>query len=521
MRSAVCAHHRGVSRGSVAVLLAMLVVSCGGGGGGGGGGAGNASTPVIAGGVMAKGSVILNDSKYDDTNATVFIDDTPKTPADLQDGMIVQLIGEIGANGVSVVGTAQRVDATIEVRGKVSAVHATENPQRFRILEQDIITNEETVYSGLPDFSAITVSTFIEVFGRRDATGRIRATRIEANPAQMGDQTVDEIRGIVSNGVGPNPMMFDLGAQAIDATGAVISPVGAIYENASLVEAHCSLRPCVVGGVFQASLIEVEDEEDSIFLPDENSRVAIEGLVSGFSGYPGTFVINGVPVQTSSVTVLKGGRSSDFGDDVALEVSGRWSGGSINADAVRFEQPVVHVRGIAQGVNTANQSFVVNLPLNIFSGASYSVTIRVDSSTIGSLPASGECVGVTGHRLGRSGSRTLIAKSIGASPCVFFPADDVHIMAPVGFPQGSSWIVRVLGLPVAFSGGSPFGSDIYRDKNNQPISRSEFLEAISPTTINAAGVEIPGTVVAIGINPDPGYPIDTVYPRIYRAQIID
>jgi len=74
--------------------LAALLASCGGGTGGTGATSNPGPTNAVSIGVMTTGSVIVNGVHFDDNGATIKIDDTPKTPSDLQSGMVVRLRGE-------------------------------------------------------------------------------------------------------------------------------------------------------------------------------------------------------------------------------------------------------------------------------------------------------------------------------------------------------------------------------------------------------------------------------------------
>ena len=79
---------------ALAASIALTVSACGGGGGGdttASGGTGG--TGIVSIGVMNKGSVILNGVRFEDTTANILIDDTPKTAAALQNGMVVKVLG--------------------------------------------------------------------------------------------------------------------------------------------------------------------------------------------------------------------------------------------------------------------------------------------------------------------------------------------------------------------------------------------------------------------------------------------
>src|SRR5690349_189429 len=354
--------------------LAALIAACGGGTGG----TGATNNPTVSIGVMTKGSVILNGVHFDDTNATVVIDDTSRTAQiDTRDGMVVKLAGTVNGDGIT--GTAQQVRALVEVRGIPTNVNAGANPPSLVVLGQTVLVDDQTIYSGLlHDFASITVNvTPIEVHGLRDSAGNIRATRIEANPAQMADATVDEIRGVVINAnTALNPTMFKLGTQNINVVnGATIVPSGATYGNGSVVEVHCSLRPCVTSGAFQASVVQVEEDEDIAFQPNPGERYEVEGLVSGFVAAATTFFVGSTPVTINSSTTFEGGLSTDLANDVQVEAEGSWNGTTLLATKIEFKRSVIRLQGA-----TANRDMTANTFQIQIAGIT-TITIQLDSFT--------------------------------------------------------------------------------------------------------------------------------------------
>lgn len=470
--------------GKMAAAAGMLLslLACGGGDPSASGGTGG--TGIVSTGVMAKGSVIVNGVRFEDTTADIAIDDTPKTAADLRDGMVVRVLGTVNADGAN--GTAQRVEAQIEVRGAVTSVDAAANPQSLVVLGQTVFVDDLTVYSNLANFGAIAVSRLIEVHGLRDTLGRIRATRIEANAAQMGDPTVDEIRGVVS-GAGTNPTAFNLGAQAVNASGAVIVPAGASYLNGSVVEVHCS-RPCVVAGVFQASLIEVEDAEDAALQPGAGQRFEAEGLVAGLTAHPGSFFVAGTPVATTASTRFEGGIATDLANDVKVEAEGAWNGSSLVATKIEFKRSVVRLQGATANRNAGANTFDLQIANN-----TYLVKIELDSLTDGALPNDGlACVQVRGER--KNPASPLLVKAgeinLGCSN-----SDRHFIQAPVEQETPES-AITLLGLtPIDVS--NPTDVTPYRDVNDLPLTRTAFFNAVTPATTNAAGVPVAGTLVKV------------------------
>src|ERR1044072_2755560 len=74
---------------------ALFIAGCGGGTGGTGA---TGSSPAVSIGVMTKGSIIVNGVHFDDSTATIRIDDRAGTGAELQNGMVVKVRGQIKDN---------------------------------------------------------------------------------------------------------------------------------------------------------------------------------------------------------------------------------------------------------------------------------------------------------------------------------------------------------------------------------------------------------------------------------------
>lgn len=471
-----------IIRKIIALTALAFLFGCGGGSDSGGIG----GTGVTSSGVMTKGSVILNGVRFEDTTANILIDDTPKTAANLQDGMVVQVRGTITQGGN---GTAQQIEAQIEVRGIVTSVDAAASPQSFVVLGQTVLVDDLTVLSGINTFGEIVAgTTLVEVFGLRDTSGRVRATRVEANTAQMGDSTVDEIRGIVSNLTGS---AFNLGTQVvlIDAA-AVIVPAGATFANGSVVEVHCTSRPLCINGSsqFVATRIEVESAEDSAFQPGMNERFEVEGLVSQFSGHPGDFFVAGVPVTTSASTVFEGGIATDLWNDVEVEAEGVWDGSKLVASKIEFERSVIRLQGIvlAAPAPTGN-----TFTLQIGDPAvARNVAIETDSFTQGAVPAAGPtCVQVRGQR--KAGFGVVVTAGEIDNNCS--NGGDHVLQAPLDAKAEPN--LTLLGLPAINVSGAQF-----RDLNDNPITQGAFFSLISAPDPGPPAVA--GTLVRVRFDKD-------------------
>ena len=475
---------------AVFAALAALLAACGGGTGGTGV-TSNPPTNALSIGVMTKGSVILNGVHYDDSNATTIkIDDTTKASADLQSGMVVKVAGMINADGST--GSAQQVKALVEVRGIPDQVNATANPPSLHVLNQTVFINDQTIFSG-PSNSIADITkdvTLIEVHGLRDSLGNILATRIETVQAQMADATVDEIRGVVSNlNTSSNPVTFNLGPQAIAvANGATILPNGATIANGIVVEVHCA-RPCIGGGAFQASVIDVEEAQDQAFQPGNGERYEVEGLVSGFSATPGSFFVGGTPVTTTPSTQFDGGLATDLANDVQVEAEGTFdpTTHSLLATKIEFKRSVIRLQG------TTATATATGFDMQMDDGT-ITIAVVVDSQTIGLIPPNGTCVQVRGQRQSPATTPAVVLAGEIDPSCSGGGGggNRTVIQAPVEVENGT--MLTLLGIPIDV--GAPTDPAPYQGLNG-PLSQAQFFAAVTPAGTDANGVSHAGTLVKV------------------------
>jgi len=474
----------------LAALALSVLAACGGGGGTGGTGTttpppGGPGGSTVSSGVMTKGSTIVNGVRFEDTLANITIDDRPKTAVlQLQTGMVVKVVGRVNDDGIN--GTADRVKALVEARGRATSVFANESPQRLVLLGQTVLVDDQTVLSNLTGINAIApgpTGTLVEVHGLRDANGQIRATRIEANQLQMADSILDEIRGVVANGNGVRPANFTLNGQAINFAGTVI-PAGASWQNGSVVEVYCSVRPCVdVNGLFHASELHVEDAQDAAFQPASGQRMEVEGLISGLLAGAQNFSVGSTPVMITSSTRFEGGIATDLANNIKVEAEGSWNGTTLLAGKIEFKRSVVRLQG---NVTFSGQNqFTMNV-------AGHSVNIVKDNLTDGAVPPQGQtCVQVRGQRAVTAGALVITAGEIRTS-CG--NSGRPIMQAPVEAETPTS--IKLLGFDIDVS--NPLDTpNQWVDVNDQRIpTLAAFLNAVTPATTNAAG-SVPGTLVKV------------------------
>jgi hypothetical protein len=285
---------------------------------------------------------------------------------------------------------------------------------------------------------------------------------------------------VVTGATGTNPRTFSLGGQAVNALPAAITPAGASWQNGSVVEVYCSARPCIVGGVFQASQLKVEDAQDAAFRPASGQRMEAEGLISGFGAHPGNFSVGTTPVTTTSSTRFVGGIADDLANNVKVEAEGSWDGTRLAASKIEFKRSVIRVQGFV--TTSASNQFTMNV-------AGHLVTIVADSLTDGPVPPVGPgCVQVRGQRRVPA---TLPVVTAGEIRTSCSNSDRPLLQAPVEAENGAT--LTLLGFEINVG----TATDGWQDVNDQQLTLAAFLNAVTPASTNAAGVSVPGTLVKV------------------------
>jgi hypothetical protein len=473
IRRRVMKSNAGFVRWMRAALLALpalfVLAGCGGSGtivaGGGTGGTG------ISTGVMTKGSVNVNGVRFEDSLAQITIDDTPKLPADLQDGMVVKVRGTFNDDGLT--GNAEKIEAENEVQGKI----ASKGPEAdaFTVLGVKIFVDGGTVYSNVPGSSiaGLSVDDPVEVHGLRDSANSLRATRVELLAGARALEP-DELKGTLS-GLNPTDNTFLLGTQLVNYTGATIRPPGAL-ANGILVEVHGFLS----GGTFVATIVDLEDLEDDDFDPAEGEEVEVEGFVSGFSAHPGMFFVSGAMVQTTASTRFEGGISDDLANDARVEAEGHMSGALLIVEKIQFKESV-RIESNATG-STANSVTLL--------GKTVLLTSKTDTS------------GLTGGLTGGLKVRgflnldgvTITAARIDSLSNPVDP-DRQILQGPVASFNATARTLVIVGINVNASSVS--ANDV-KNANDQVITIDQFFALLTAnrSIVKARGTFAAGTITA-------------------------
>ncbi|MFZ5539122.1 MAG: DUF5666 domain-containing protein [Pseudomonadota bacterium] len=327
---------------------AVALAGCGGGTEGTGG----VPPPAAASystGVMTVGSVVVNGVRYDDTNATIIIDDNTAARSQLRDGMVVKVRGRINADGVT--GTAERIEVENELRGTVTTTDPSANPPTFTVSGVLVRTDDATVFANGVTIDALR-NAKVEVHGLRDAAGVLRATRVEV---QNGTGLADEFKGTIT--VPFNGTTFGIGAVAVTVNAqATFSPAGCNSAGLTaerIVEVHGTFTGI---NQFSATRIDCEDLEDESngVKPPAGARTEFEGFVTALTAdanlTAGSFTLGSITVNFDAGTQVRNGAREDLANGVRIEVDGTLSGTTLTAREISFKSDRIVLQGQASGV---------------------------------------------------------------------------------------------------------------------------------------------------------------------------
>jgi hypothetical protein len=337
-------------------LLASTAALAGCGGGGSGnlaGLPGTGGTGIgVQGTITGFGSVIVNNTKFDDSGASVYLDDVQLSSSDLRVGMVANINGSVDSGGTS--GRASRIDVWSIASGLLARSAVTASG--FSMVGMQFSTDSATSFDGIANLAAITSDTPLAVWGVQASADALfwRATRVKVLPAlptaivstglfvastQMlngmhcignavngvADRQLLRVEGILNSGTGvlvvskatamgaeqqiassglvelegvvtafTSAMRFAVGTVTVDASKALVSGASQTLGVNSAVE----VRGRVQNGVLIASQLEIKGSSSAVV-------VDITGVVDSYTG-PNNFVVRGQECDASKAQVMSG-----------------------------------------------------------------------------------------------------------------------------------------------------------------------------------------------------------------------
>lgn len=326
----------------------LLLISCSSSGGIGGSGI------TSQGSVSEFGSIFVNGTEFDTSNATIIVEGEEKGVGDavvlnnLDVGMVVTVYGTRSEDGKR--GVANRVTYNNEVEGPVESINVINATRKdIVVLGQTVIVNAVTQFKGTT-FVDIAVDDVVEVSGFVDDMGDIWATFIE----KTGDFTPGipfdvEVTGMVQN---LNATTFDINGLIVDYTAVVDLPSG--FADGMLVEVEGTLddfaNPMIATAIEEADQLEVEDADE----------IEVTGFVTDDTLAPGEFTLGNQVVRTDAATIFVDGTAGDIVPGQKLEAEGRLVDSILYAWEIEFWEPdQIEVEGLVTDDALAPNEFTV------------------------------------------------------------------------------------------------------------------------------------------------------------------
>jgi hypothetical protein len=444
----------------------LALAGCSGGTGGTGATA-PSNSPAVSIGVMTKGSIIVNGVHFDDSTASIRIDDRAGTSAELQSGMVVKVRGQINDDRIN--GVAQQVEVENEVRGTVQTHNSTAVPPSFTVIGQTVLVDDLTVFA---HFSSPTITpgaavgeladniSVVEVHGLRDAAGNIHATRVELVTSPVAG--TDELKGTISS---LTATTFVLNTVTINYAGAAVTPTGATLANGQPVEVHGSLNDTT----FVATRVDREDLEDAQFEHAVGEEFEIEGQVTGCGATnPCTsFSVGTQAVQTSASTRFENGAAADLANNMRVEAEGhQFNGTTLIAEKIEFKRTRMILTGAVTNVNGPISNGNGNTGTITVLGKTVQVTTLTEVSAQNGITTT-DRVEVRGFV---DSGGNIVAERMDDNPSG--GNKDIN-QARVTAKNGN--VLTLLGINADLTGATQFS-----DTNELPITRAAFLAAVTP-----------------------------------------
>jgi hypothetical protein len=333
-----------------ALFSVFLLISCGSGGGGMTAGGGIGGTGVISqGAVSAFGSVFVNGTEFDTSNAIIIIngeegfgDEFVQDNLDI--GRVVTVEGTL--NGSDSDAVADQVFYKDNVRGPVESIEidlTDPTTKEIMVLGQIVIINVITRFKETR-FDTIAKDDVVEVSGYLDDTGAIRATFL----GKTGDITtilVYEVTGFVVN-LDTDSETFKINDLKVDYSSADTNALpGNVLTDGLLVEVEGTLD--ATSGVMIAEKIELEEELGNGDADEVEIMGFVTDVISDFE-----FTVGNQVVQFDVNTLFVDGIPENIALGVKLEAEGSLVDGILMADEIEFWEPdQIEVEGIVTEVD--------------------------------------------------------------------------------------------------------------------------------------------------------------------------
>ncbi len=345
----------------LATIVGHLLISCDSGGSNHAGGGIDGTGVMSAGVVSAIGSIEVNGTEFDTSNAKVFINGRYVGVGDdvveenLEVGMVARVEGRLYDDED---GVAERVIYSSNVVGPVSAFLTLRDFDtkefELEVMGQSVVINLITLFKGTSFFD-IDVNDVVVVSGYRNFDGSIRATFIEKIEDFSAGLSV-EVTGIITN-LDTGLEIFEINDLTVNYSAIADELPEDMPADNQLVEVTGTLD--TLGGVVEATNIELDDE----VVGEEVEEVEIMGYVTEIISENDIikFRIGNQEVHANmdeEIVEYVDGEPDNIAPGQRLEAEGDFEDGILNAWEIEFWKPdQIEVEGVVDQVD-----FIGGLP---------------------------------------------------------------------------------------------------------------------------------------------------------------
>lgn len=330
---------------AVATTFAALA-SCGGNAGPtlatdvGTGGTGMVLDNTSLGPVSGFGSIWVNGVRYDDSKATVRIDDAPADRSDIKLGMYVRVDARRDAASTTSANASAVTSRTVAA-GIVSSVSAT----AAVVQENRIQFNALTIWDGLNAAAELRSGDFVRVWGYAtdNSAAAWIATRVQKLPVEPAAVFGGAITQVRAGGV------------TVGSTDVALLPA-TVYDGVSssfAVGQRVRIAAVGTGGTGKPVQAGRVSAPEALAATPAKGEFEVTGLITTFTNLS-NFSVGNIQINASAAK-FEGGTAVSLAAGVQIEVEGTVSGGILNASKVELKDgsqaAEVEVEGEIQSVS--------------------------------------------------------------------------------------------------------------------------------------------------------------------------
>jgi hypothetical protein len=331
--------HRRLSWLIAIASATLLLIACGGGVVVGSAGVGSGGTgAAVRGPVSGFGSVFVNGVRFDDSGASVVIDDVRRQSKDLRLGMMVEI--DSNSDLSLATGIAKSITAFSYAKGPISS----KSTDTLTVLGLTIAVPPRTAFESVQDLAALQVNDVVEVHGISDGKGGLKATYIKLDSYPDPDDV--RLVGPVQN-LNPTTRTFTLYGTTIQYHKSTVS--GGLANNVvvRVKGTLASTAPMTI----EASRVRAVTVNS---LSNQGEHVEIYGTVTDFASLE-NFKVGGLTVNAASAIQEIAPANGVLADGISVEVEGTIDNGVLLATKVTSqddsESVQVELHGSVSGLN--------------------------------------------------------------------------------------------------------------------------------------------------------------------------